>query len=123
MRRLLFLGSFILTLNGCVTVPNVRICTAAGDLTSGAICAETQTGKTSDMTLDQFIEFLEPQPERPDPDHPGQTLPARGGAICQSTDDFTREKTALEKACRELGSACSMEMRAAIQSLNLRWNL
>lgn len=36
-------------------------------------------------------------------------LVARAGAIMQSTDDYSKNKTALEEACRELGKACTYE--------------
>lgn len=87
-------------------------------MSAGAICAETQTSRTFDLTLDQLIEMLEPQGERDDPAHPGQKLPARAGAIIQSAEDYNKNKTALESACRELGSHCSYEIRQAIASMN-----
>jgi hypothetical protein len=118
MQRKFCLSLFLIVASGCVTIPNSKFCTVAGVLSAGANCAESLTEKTSEMTLDQFIDFLEPQSERDDPDHPGQKLPARGGAICQSSDDFTKIKTSLEKACRELGSRCSYEVQHAIESLN-----
>lgn len=65
------------------------------------------------MTFDEFLEFLEPQVERQDP-LTGKTLPARAGAVCKSADDYNREKTALEKACRMLGSRCSYDIKRAI---------
>lgn len=119
MRNLLFLSLFALTLESCshVTIPNTEACTSAGTQADGAICAETQTDKTRDMTLDAWIDFLEPQDERPDPSHPGQMLPARAGAICQSADDYSRLKTAMEQACRALGNQCTPEIQQAIRSM------
>jgi hypothetical protein len=103
MRKKLCLGLSALALSGCVSikVPNTEVCTVAGILSEGAICAETQTHKTRDMTLDQFLDFLLP-------------TDAHGGAICQSADDWNKMKTALEQACRELGTQCSLEIHAAI---------
>lgn len=66
------------------------------------------------MTLDEFIEFLEPQPEHTD-DH-GTVIPARAGAVCQSAEDTLKIKTALEQACRQLGSGCSYELKRLITS-------
>lgn len=118
MRKPLFLGLFVLaTLNGCVTIPNTTACTVAGVLAAGSICSETQTNVTYDMTLDETIDFLEPQLERPDPKNPGKILPARAGAVCQSASDWNKNKTALEVACRELGKRCSYEMKAAIKRM------
>lgn len=115
MLKLACLASFSLLISGCVTVvPNTRACTAAGPLSAGMICAETLSDKTSELTFDEAIEFLEAQPERPDPNEPGATLPARAGAICQSADDWNKQKTALEQACRRLGRKCSYEVRSAL---------
>ena len=110
----LWLASVVLTVSGCVTVPNVRSCQVAGVLAAGMICAESQTGITSDMDLQQTIDFLEPQPERPDPANTAVTLPARAGAVCRSTDDERRMKETLEKLCRQMGTKCMPELRAAI---------
>lgn len=85
-------------------------------MSAGAICAETITGATSDMTFDDYIDFLVPKPERPDPDRPGHTLPARAGAMCQSADDWNENMKALEQACRMLGSKCSPEAKQILEN-------
>ena len=103
MRKMLWPVLFVLTLSACVTIPNTRKCSVAGLLDAGMICAETITGKTSEMNLLETIEFLEPQPEG-----------ARAGAICQSAEDYRREKDALEQACRMLGNRCTPEIQHAI---------
>lgn len=99
----------MLWVSGCVTIPNTRECTAKGRLLDGAMCAETITGRQIEMTFEEYLAFLEPTPERPG-------APARGGAICRSAEDFTRQKNALEKACRLLGNRCTYEMRMVIQN-------
>ncbi len=118
-RKALFLSLFVFMAfeSACVTVPNVGACSVAGTLSAGAICAETLTDKKWEMTLDEFLDFLEPQPERQDPADVSKILPARAGAICQSADDWNAMKTALEQACRELGSRCSYQVKQAIVSL------
>lgn len=118
MRKSLYLSTFVLalSLSSCVTLPNTEVCTVAGLFTAGAICAETLTPKTRDMPFEMLIEYLEPQTERPDPEHPGQTLPARGGAICQTAEDYGKIKTVLEQACRELGSKCSYELKGFLNA-------
>lgn len=93
----------------CVQVPNSTDCTVAGQLANGMICAETNTGKTSTLTFDQTIEFLEPQAA-----DPVKKLPARAGAMCTSSADYTARKNALEQACREMGTHCTYEMQKAI---------
>lgn len=110
MQKKLLQSLLVLALlfSGCGTlVPNTRACTAAGSIASGAICAETNTGKTSEMTFDEFLNFLEPQ-----------TNPERAGAICQSTEDWNKLKTALEQACRGLGKRCTYEIKSAIKTIN-----
>lgn len=62
------------------------------------------------MTLNEYIDFLEPQPA-----HGGN--PARAGAICESAADWTKKKTALEQACRELGRRCSFEIQEMIRAV------
>lgn len=117
--RLLSLFGLALLCSACnVVVPNVRICHVAGVLDAGSNCAETNTGTTSEMNFDETLDFLEAQPERPDPATPGQMLPARGAAACMSADDFGRLKTSIELACRMLGKRCTYEMRQAIAGIS-----
>jgi hypothetical protein len=94
-----------------VKVRDTRVCAVAGVMRAGADCAWTLSDRTEEMTLDEFIDFLEPQPERPDPVDPRKTLPARGGAICQSAEDWNSLKTSLDQACRLLGESCTYEMK------------
>ncbi|NTU74270.1 hypothetical protein HGB07_09115 [Candidatus Roizmanbacteria bacterium] len=58
------------------------------------------------MTLDEFIDFLEP-------------TDTRGGAVCMSGDDWTALKTAIEQLCRRMGNKCTYEMR---QIISLHFN-
>lgn len=89
---------------GCVTVPNTEACSAAGSLLRGAVCAESLTGKTRNMTWAEFQDMLEPTAER-------------AGAICRTVEDDAKIKTALEQACRMLGRRCSYEALRAIQGM------
>jgi len=116
MRKWLCLVSFVLINSGCITIPSTRACAAAGTLSAGAICADTIGGGTSELDLYQFIDFLEAQPERPDPANPGKTLPARGSAICQSADDYNTNKTIMEQMCRMLGKRCKFSTGKASKS-------
>lgn len=85
-------------------------------MSRGASCAETLSPNTRDMSLDEFLDFLEPQEEKID-DKGNVLAPARGGAICQSASDWNRQKTALEQACNLLGKSCSYEMREVLQKV------
>lgn len=112
----LFLASFALTsLVSCaITVPNTRVCSVSGYISNGADCAYTLSPKTEQMTFQELLEFLEPQPERPDPKDPSKRLPARGGALCQSAEDWGKQKTALEQACKKLSKCNYEQLREAL---------
>lgn len=101
-----------------VTIPNTRKCAVKGLILNGANCAETNTGITSELTYEELVDFIQAVPAHPDPAHPGQTIPDKGAAIMISADDASREKTALEIACRALGKKCSFEMHQTIQTMN-----
>lgn len=98
LKRFLQSTLALVLLSSCVTVPNVKVCSVAGVMTAGAICAETISGKTSEMDFNQLIDFLEPQQN-----------PKRAGAVFMSSEDFNKVKTALEEACRELGPKCGFQ--------------
>lgn len=107
---------FAILLSGCAKVPikDTTKCIIAGVWRSGMDCSTTLSSRTSEMNFEEMIEWLEPQPERPDPAHPGKMLPARAGAFCESSDDQLAEKIALEQACSLLKNACTPEIKAAI---------
>lgn len=100
-----------------IQIPNSKICTPAGMMSAGADCAYTLDSKTEEMTLDEFLEFLEPKEEVRDPVTNALIEPARGGALCTPASDFTAQKTALEQACAALGNKCSYEIKEAIQKV------
>jgi len=112
------LALLALSFIGCVTVPNVTVCSVAGYLSdcastvgsTCAICAQTQTTVTSQLTFPQLLEFLEAQPATP-------TAPAHGAAIIISDADWSALETALEQACRELGPDCKTEVSQALNMM------
>ena len=115
MLVMLFLSSF--GLSSCVTIlPNTTECRVAGVLAAGMDCAETLTPNTKQMTLDETIEFLEPQAEKIDPET-GAVIPARPGALCRSAEDFRRQKDVLEILCNKAGNKCTKEIKTYIQRL------
>lgn len=87
-------------------IPDTRVCSVAGIMAAGAICAHTLTDETEDLTLTQFLEFLEPSP-------------THGAAICISTEDFASLQAALEQACEKL-KACTKETKEQIRTISLR---
>ena len=98
----------LVSLVGCtITVPNVRVCAVTGTMSAGADCAYSISGETEEMTLDQWFSFLEPQTE-----------PPRGAAMCMSSADFSKIKTAIEQACRKLGTSCTKEAKENLQKVS-----
>lgn len=103
--------------SGCVTIKNARVCSVLGLVQDGMTCTETLTAKKTDIDAQAEVELLEPQPERDDPEHPGQLLPKRAGAMCMSAKDWNEMKTALETLCRQVGRECQYEIPPAMQVL------
>lgn len=108
MRKNLYLIWFALTLSGCASIelPNVKVCTVAGDLSAGANCAYTLSDDTEEMTIEEYLDFLSPSDD-----------PPRAGALCQSAHDWTRIKTTLEQACVMLKKKCTKEMKAEVKEI------
>lgn len=119
MLKMLLLSWFtlviVLALNGCKTaaivVPDTEACTVAGVIAAGAMCSNTVSTASRDMTMDQFFDWLEPVLDAPD-------VPGHGGAICESANDWNHKKTTLEQACRILGSSCTYEMHQMIDGMS-----
>ncbi len=123
MRKCLLIS---LLLIGCagpqIPIHEHILCNVAGIFQAGMDCATDQTSTISELNFSQMIDFLEAQPERPDPDHPGKTLPARAGAICEPDDDFTDLKTALEQACVELKDRCAPQIKTVLAKASAAQN-
>ena len=81
----------------------------AGVITAGADCAYTISGEPEEMTMDEFIDFLEPGYE---PD--GET--EKGPAMCQSAKDWTSYKSALEELCRRT-KRCRPEQKKSLENI------
>lgn len=80
----------------------------------------TLSDETSSMNLDEWVAFLEPQPEHPDHKDATKVIPARGAAICMADEDWNKMKTALEQACKKLGRWCSYEAQSTISGVENR---
>lgn len=126
-QKLLFLSLFGLVNNACITIQDTSQCAVAGILSAGGICAHSNSPETYDLTFKEYLDFLEAQPERKCVPIPGTTIcaddqshgavediPARGAAICMSSQDWNTMKTELEAACRQLGAQCSYAVKSAI---------
>lgn len=70
------------------------------------------------MNLDEWVAFLEPQLEGKTPE--GVVIPARGAALCMSSEDYQKIKTALEQACYKLGHWCSKETKVEGEKASTR---
>lgn len=75
----------------------------------------TNTDVHRNLTVDEFFDFLYAQPERPDPFHPGQVLPAKGPAVCMSSVDWASNETALAQLC--IQGKCSYEQKKALERM------
>jgi len=133
MQKLICLSLAVIINSGCasVTLPNTRYCTAAGLLRAGANCGETLTNWTGELTRREYTDFLQPQFARECAPVPGTTVcadnppagsplvkfPERGGAVCESAEDWNKKKTALEQACRILGKRCPAEIKVAVRNM------
>lgn len=97
--KMLCLSLFVLTACKSVEIPNTRMCSVAGSVDFGGDCAYTGSDKTDEMTFEEFIAFL------------------NAGAICQSAEDFGKQKTAMDDACVLLGSKCTVEIKQALRRI------
>lgn len=119
LKSFLSLSVLLLLVNcGTTSVPDTEACTVAGVIQAGMSCSHTLTPQTREADQAALFEFLEPQPERPDPANPGEILPARGGAVCQSAEDWNKLKTAAETACNLLKWRCTYEIKEAIRAMS-----
>lgn len=116
----MFTGSLALLLSSCsglgITLPDTKVCAVAGRLTAGMDCANTISPETSELSFAQAVEFLEPQPEFTNA--AGVHFPARGAALCQSAEDWTKLKTVIEQACLKLGKSCTKEAKENIAQVS-----
>lgn len=134
MRKLLLVSlPMFLTLNGCmpsVTVRNGNVCSVAGKLAAGSICAKLTDDTTGDLSFTETVDFLEPKPAREcvavtgfpvcaDDQSQGSSvkLPARGAAVVMSSDDFGDVLTELKTLCRGAGDKCTFETRQKLDRL------
>lgn len=133
MRKWLLASSQIFLMLSCVpsvTVKDGNVCSVAGKLSAGGVCAHLTTDATSDLTFLEMIDFLEAKQARdcvPVPGFPvcaddqSQGAPAhleaRGAAVVVSSDDFGELLKELKTLCRGVGDKCTFETRQKIDRL------
>lgn len=71
----------------------------------GAICQNSISEKNRNMTNKEWIEFIEAQPDDPKT----EINEGKGPALCASSKDFARVKTAIEQLCEAKKSQCKLE--------------
>jgi len=99
-----------------VKIPNTRHYSVAGKFTGGAFWAETLSDESGEITMGEFIDFIEPRPELKDTD--GKIIiPQKGAAVCQSSGDWIKQKIAMEQSCAMLKDQCSFELKTAIATV------
>lgn len=99
---LILLATTLLASCGHVEIPDIKIYSVAGDLQAGADFVHTGHDEIGEVSMHEIVKILE------------------DGAIIMSSQDFKRNKTAIEQACYKLGKACSYEVRKAITDFNRR---
>lgn len=72
----------------------------------GALCQNSVSDKNRQLSNKQWIEFLEPMQD--DPKTP-EVDEGKGPALCVSSKDFARVKTAIEQLCEAKKSQCRFE--------------
>lgn len=104
--NIILVSLFVSSCGTNIKIHNSTICSVAGKLAAGAICADTLSDTTKDLDLNEFIEFLEPN-----------ELTGKGPAVAMSSQDFMEIKTSLQQACTSLGNKCEYETKRVIKTM------
>lgn len=108
-------------LSSCaVKVPNIRVAAAVEDIPGiAALQRATNTDEKRRMDIDDWFDFLYAQVERPDRHDPDCSidpngvncswLPAKGPALCVSSEDWQKNETAIAQLCVE--GKCSYDQQ------------
>jgi hypothetical protein len=79
----------------------------------------TNTDQQRLLDHDEWFDFLYAQPERPDPKNPGKSLPAKGPAVCVSSEHWAKNETAIAQLCIH-GKCTYDQQQAAVRALRYR---
>lgn len=115
--KLLFVAAL---LSSCtVKIPDNEVCSGTeGFAGVAALCRQTNSEGKRRLNLDQWLDFLYAREERPDPKNPGQKLPAKGPAICISSEDYRKNETAIAQLCVKVN--CNYEIKKQIAEISGR---
>lgn len=95
----------ILFLSSCATeIPDIEVCAIGLSLETGATCVNSNSDKSRELTGAQFVAFVEPSD-------------SKAPALCMSSTDFSKLKTAIEQLCHRLGQKCKKETEQWITKL------
>ncbi len=121
LKRLFLISCAAALFHSCATtIPSIEACAPTGDgLEVAALCQDTNDDGHRRMNLNQWFDFIYAQPERPDPDHPGQMLPAKGPAIAVSSEDWAANEAAIAQLCIR-GKCTYAQKRSVARELAFR---
>lgn len=109
----LWLSLFVM-IGACnrVEVPNIEWCASIG--IHGALCQHSISEDKRQLSIDEFIYFLESQED----DKATPENEEKGPALCTSSNDFARVKTTIEQLCHKAGNKCTYEDKKMIKNLD-----
>lgn len=94
-----------LFLSSCATkIPDIEVCAIGLSLENGASCVRSISDGSRELSGAQFVAYLEPSE-------------SKAPALCMSSSDFSKLKTAIEQLCHRLGQKCNKEQLAWITKL------
>jgi len=116
MQWLALLGAALLLSACSTTVPDIEACSGVEGFPGvAALCQSSNTDKRRRLTAAQWLDFLYTQAPRPDLKNPGKTLPAKGPAVCVSSDDWRKNETAIAELCAK--GHCTYEQKKALERM------
>lgn len=105
--------SFFALASCAVTIPNLEGCSGVNGFAGvGALCQNTLSDHHRDLTVEQWLDFLY---ARPDDESTKDVDEAKGPAVCFSSVDMQKQKTAMEQLC--VKAKCTYEQKKVIREL------
>lgn len=101
-------------LSSCATVvPDIEAVSPVNGVPGVAALAQhTNSDNHRRLDINELLDFLYAQDERPDPKHPGKRLPKKGPAVCVSSVDWQRNETAIAQLC--VKGKCTYEQKKVL---------
>ena len=115
-QRLLWLALFAvgLLVSACSTViPAIEaVSPVSGYPGVAALGQNTNDDGHRRLTTAEWVDFLYARGEIPNPKDPTKKLPAKGPAVCVSSDDWRKNETAIAQFCEN--GKCTYEQKKAL---------